>query len=324
MLSSTISTIALAAEPYPLIEADSNPQVSPSTAKPLTTILWILVAIWIVSFFLPTYIDVRGSLGGGPSISVGLEAAVCSVLTIPNPIYGLAWIANVFMLIAPFRAKSAYQGKARVFAILFYATALIGLACAFPPFRFSRVEVGSLATGYFVWELSILSAATLFLASAFRLSLVVFPTALLACSLTYAPEYMLSLRYDRIVQNANAIVQRIESGGPGLSSLMEPFGSDWNIRGRQRYFEITSAMGFLHEIEVCKQRERISDETIVMTYPREIIHSPDPGHVPQPPAPNPPEKYCRQDESATKPWISEADLKRYALPQAKLHLRNAR
>jgi hypothetical protein len=306
-----------------LIQAGSNPQVSQSTAKPLTITLWILVAIWIVSFFLPTYVDVRPSFGGGPTINSGVVAALGSVFAITNPIYGFAWIANVFMLIAPFRANSAHQGKACIFAILFYAAALLGWSCAFPPFRFSRTEVGLLTTGFFVWELSILSAATLFLATAFRRWLVAIPSCLLACSLTYTPEYMLSLRYDRIVQNANAIVQRIESGGPGASSVYDAFGGDWNIRVQPRYFEISSAMVFLRQIEVCKQRERVSDETIVRTYQREVIHSPDPDHVPQTPAPNGPEKYCKQDESATKPWINEADLERYALSEAKFHLHNA-
>jgi len=307
---------------HALTPAGSNPQVPQSTAKPLKIVLWILFAVWIVSFFLPTYVDVRPGFGGGPTIVGGVEAALGSILAIVKPIYGWAWTANIFMLIAPFRANSAHQGKARIFAVLFYAAALIGWCCAFPPFRFSLAEVGVLTTGYFVWELSILCAATLFLAAAFRHWLVAIASCLLACSLVHAPEYMLRLRYDRIVQNANMIVQRVESGGPGVFSAYEAFGGDWNIRVQPRYFEISSAMMFLREIEVCKQRERISDEIIVRDYQREMIRPPDPNHIPQPPAPNGPEEYCKLDESPTKPWISQADLERYALSEAKAHLRN--
>jgi hypothetical protein len=311
------------AVPRRLPQVDSNPQVLPSSAKSLRIALWTLVAIWIVSFFLPAFVDIRGSLGGGPSINLGLEAAVCSILTIPNPIYGVAWTANIFMIIAPFLANRAYDGKARAFAILFYLSALIGWLCAFAPFRFSRVEVGYLTTGYFVWLLSILSAATLFLATAFRRWLVAIPSGLLVCSLVYAPQHMLNLRYDRIVQNANAILYRVESGGPGPSSVNEAFGQDWNIVAQRRYFEISSAMEFLREIEVCKQRERISDEVIVRTHHGDMIHAPDPGHIPQTPAPAGRESYCKQDESATKPWISGTDLERYNLSQAKFQIHNA-
>jgi hypothetical protein len=306
-----------------LTGAGSNPQVPQSNAKPLMIVLWIIFALWIVSFFLPAFVDVRPGFGGGPTIVGGAEAALGSILAIIKPIYGWAWIANIFMLIAPFQANSAHQGKARVFAVLFYAAALIGFFCAFPPFRFSLAEIGVLTTGYFVWELSILSAATLFLAVAFRHWLVAIPSCLLACSLVHAPEYMLRLRYDRIVQNANAIVQRVESGGPGGFSGYEAFGGDWNIRVRPRYFQISSAMAFLRQIQVCKQRERISDETIVLAYPHEMTHPPDPNHIPQPPAPDGPEKYCKQDESAIKPWITESDLEHYALSEAKARLRSA-
>jgi hypothetical protein len=306
-----------------MTETASNSQVPQSSAKPLMIVLWTLFAVWIVSFLLPAYVDVRPGFGGGPTTVGGLGAALGSMLAFIKPIYGWDWIANIFMLIAPFRANSAQQGKGGVFAVLFYVAALIGFFCAFPPFRFSLAEVGVLTTGYFVWELSILSAATVFLAAAFRHWLVAIPSCLLAFSLVHAPEYMLQLRYDRIVQNAYAIVQRVESGGPGASSGYEAFGADWNIRVRPRYFEISEAMMFLREIEVCKQRERISDEIIVRDYQREMIHPPDPNHIPQPPAVDGPEKYCKLDESATKPWISEADLEGHALSEAKAHLRNA-
>jgi hypothetical protein len=311
------------AVPRLLIQTGCNPDVPPFSAKSLTIALRILIAIWIVSLFLPAYVDIRPSFGGTPTPNFGLGAAVCSVLSIPNPIYGVAWIANIFMIVAPFLANRAYEGKARVFAILFYASALIGWLCAFPPVRFSRVEVGVLATGYFVWELSILSAATLLLAIAFRRWIVAIPSCVLACSLVYAPQHMLNLRYDRIAQNANAILLRVESGGPGPSSVNEAFGQDWNIFAQPRYFEISTAMESLREIEVCKQRERVSDEIIVRTHHGDMIHAPDPGHIPQTPAPAGRESYCKQDESATKPWISETDLERYNLSQAKVQIRNA-
>lgn len=293
---------------------------------PVQIIFWLFFAGWVVSFFLPAYTG-PGSFGGGTVTVYGRGAAIGSMLSFFRPVYGWAWIANVFMALSPFRVSGARHGKGQVYATLFIATALVGVACAFPPPKFSIPDVQTLQIGYFVWELSLLGTATWFLWSAFHRSILLLPGLILAYSLFYAPEHMLKLRSYRVIENMKAAIKALETPrGSPFSHYTTPFDNDWNLRVsfHEGYGEITAASQNLRDIEMCKHRERISDDWILLSYPHVIIHPPDPNHVPQPATEAIiVESYCNKDESAAKPWVLESDMERAALSEAKTHLDDA-
>ncbi|HYL93275.1 MAG TPA: hypothetical protein VEW69_08975 [Alphaproteobacteria bacterium] len=128
---------------------------SPGVRQPVSTWpLWVCLAAWAVAFFLPAYAQ-----KGNPQIMIGWKAAALSAIAYMIPIYGQAWPANLFMLLAPFLRNRAQRGKGKVYFTLFAVAAIEPLGIPFHPASMNESSVERLLVGYYVWQIAILGAA---------------------------------------------------------------------------------------------------------------------------------------------------------------------
>lgn len=103
---------------------------------------WIPVALYVVSFFLPAYVEEDPV--NADQVFPGYQAfALCFIALISTPIYFLAWLANVCFVVSLFVKTSRVRKLLGAAAI---ALSLIPLADLY-----ARDLHEGLRAGYFIW-----------------------------------------------------------------------------------------------------------------------------------------------------------------------------
>ena len=126
----------------------------------------VIVVVWIVSFFLPSINS------GSPRPGYIAAAMSMSVLySIERSAWGehlylgSLWLANLFMLAAPFGLWRARNGKGGVFLALMVGWDLLTLSY----FCYDRMthKFAGVLVGYFVWEATLVAMTLLLFAVRF-------------------------------------------------------------------------------------------------------------------------------------------------------------
>jgi hypothetical protein len=279
---------------------------------------------WVISFFLSAATVMNW---GQEQIAKGYELALSAAIFFWTPVYGWSFFANVFMLIAPFEIKRVSKGKGRVFACLFFMFALVPMAIAFPARELANPgAVRTLHAGFYVWQISLLAAATWFMCAAWRNSYLALAGALLIGLVAYAPTYQNRIHFREVVEKTRAVIDAL--GVPGKSSPigdlnMAAYRDLWRLRNNRARAELILAVDYTQNAVGCWDRERISDLRVAQMFPSLHLHSPDPGRAPQAPPPGRDATGCYEDNSATRPWYSGDEMRPEALRLARLHLANA-
>lgn len=152
--------------------ADKPPEKSAANHPGVTVagrtrvLLWICLAAWVVSFFLPAA-KLDPNRRAEPGFAIAYEALVLLIVPVKGAWLGLlpsVWTVfiNLFMLLLPIEIRAIEEGEGRVFAQLFtIATAVpIGLAYLPPSLGFIGLPC-PLLIGFYVWEFSMIAAALL-------------------------------------------------------------------------------------------------------------------------------------------------------------------
>jgi hypothetical protein len=133
----------------------------------LHALLWLCLAAWVISFFLPAAkIDPAGKPAVGWAIA--LDALVLMVVPVKGAWLGFfpsLWTVflNIFMLLVPLEIKAVREGRGRVFTALFTAATSIPVVMAYFPPSLGALGLGfPLLLGFYLWELSMIVTAALF------------------------------------------------------------------------------------------------------------------------------------------------------------------
>jgi len=161
---------------------------------PPSLVLWLTLAGWTISFFLPASRETETYRGW--------EAAYTALALLFLPVKGayLGWephvfsvTANFFMLWAPFEIRAVKQGRGRVFTVLFLIVTAVSVGLAFLPSP-GIAGIRSLLAGYYLWTFSLVAAAGWFSWAVWRKQSALTPCTLYAFALLFKLLYHLWLR----------------------------------------------------------------------------------------------------------------------------------
>jgi hypothetical protein len=189
--------------------------------------------------------------------------------------------------------------------------------------------IARLEIGYYLWQLSLIGAATWFLWMHFRRFAIVAAAGLIAVSFligsaTIAPTFVLRRDLRKELRRTEAGITDFErTGRPEFINLPGAEVNNFVDLSQPGVRDFQLAAGYMSDIYTCRERSRISDDQMIDRYPEVPVHSAEPAHAQEPPGSWHPGAYCLKDDSATQPWMSYRDLQTAALKRAKLYARNA-
>ena len=177
-------------------ESSSSIPIVPSIPTSVRVWLWICLTAWAISFFLPA---AKVNLGGGGRPALGWEIAYDALILLVVPVKGAyvgifpaLWtvFVNPFMLLVPWQIKRMERGEGRGFAMLFsIATAFPVVLAYLPPSLGLFGLAMPLLVGFYVWECSMIVAATLVMRTVWGESWGYIPAMVLSTLLLCLPIY---------------------------------------------------------------------------------------------------------------------------------------
>lgn len=133
----------------------------------------LLLALWVLSFYLPPARVQSFFNHPNPSPDQtlpGLRLAIYSFAALEycprnlvNCYYGLLWLANIPMLLAPLSFRRVQEGRGWVFAGFLTLAAILPLSSLFTLDEIASELGGALRIGYAIWVIAIVGTASLFL-----------------------------------------------------------------------------------------------------------------------------------------------------------------
>jgi hypothetical protein len=182
---------------------DNSPAESSSSIPIVSSIptsvrvwLWICQTAWAISFFLPA---AKVNLGGGGRPALGWEIAYDALILLVVPVKGAyigifpaLWTVfiNPFMLLVPWQIKRMERGEGRGFAMLFSIATAFPVVLAYLPPSFGLFGLAMpLLAGFYVWEFSMIGAATLVMRTLWGESWGYIPAMVLSTLLLCLPIY---------------------------------------------------------------------------------------------------------------------------------------
>jgi FecR protein len=288
------------------------------------TFLWLCMAAWALSFFLPAYEKSNNLL---MKSGLGIEAFLYSLIAFyfRSPTYGLLWPVNVLVALAPAFARRLEKGKGRVYVLLLCAWSVYPLLIPLNQFLGSRPDVDRLEIGYYLWQISLLGTATWFLWVIFQRPAIVAGSALFTASLLLVPPIVADHQaHLQFLNGMHVAIGEAEKAMAGYEQTGKPVRvSSRQVKGTSEEDDLGSrdfdtAVVYLNDIYDCQQHERVSDSKMFEHYPGVPVHPPD-----QAPQSQAVQDSGQHDESAEE-WMSCRNVQAAALKRAKLHLSNAK
>jgi hypothetical protein len=298
--------------------AKANPWVDP-----LSIPLWLSLAMWVISFFLPAF---RSSDWGAEKIMPGWEAFYTAIVLFFVPVKGTlltlephvaSVITNFFMLAAPLEVGRARRCQARVYSIFFLLASAIPVGLTFIG--------GTFLLGFYFWTFSITVSAAWFMWASWRKWFAVLPSVLLAAGLLSLPS-----REQR--EELHALIDRLEieldamratGSEPSLANPTLNYQTVDITRNRAASAELNLALVYTQNAAACKGRERISDQRLLDMYPGLRLQAPEPDQDPRKTNGAASPALCGGDIAGQKPWVDERDLVKDSERRGRSHLANA-
>jgi hypothetical protein len=283
--------------------------------------LWLCMAAWVLSFFLPAFQGFKSGLG--------FEAFVSSVIAFFVPIYGWVWPVNIFIVLAPLYARRIEQGKGGMYVFWLCAWSLFPLAMPFFQRFATTWNLPQLKAGYYLWQISLLGTATWFLWIVSRRRVILAGAGVIAASLLVGwlwavPYYDARAQLRAAIQAVDLQIADFERTGKPAPRASPSAGPRGYVRYDQAGLrDLRLASAYMDDLVACWQRERISDFDLLERYPGVPAHPPDASHQPQAQGAGYGGILCTKDESDKQFWMYYRDVQPAALARAKLYARNA-